>query len=25
MEDKLVHKLRMMDDGIQIKETAESN
>lgn len=25
MEDKLVHKLRMMDDGIQIKKTVESN
>ena len=25
IEEKLVHKLQMMDDGIQIKETAESN
>ena len=25
MEDKLIHKLRMLEDGIQIKETVESN
>lgn len=25
MEDKLIHKLRMLEEGIQIKETAESN
>ena len=25
MEDKLIHKLRMLEEGIQIKETVESN